>query len=331
MSIHTPRLSLTRRQALAGLGAMAAMPLARPALAQTKLAALDIPSLAMPSLGAFPAPVIKEKGFDKANGLDVTFQPKAAGIYRSDFASGASPLGGSGSLLIDVGLVSEKGGKVVYLFNTNDYWGTVAVPGNSPIKGLKDLAGHKLAASLPTSNYAIFRYFAKLAGLDISSVEVVNTASTALVPMMVSGRVDGVQLWEPAYSILAAKGDYRALDFVGIWREKNSFEAMPYQGIAAHADWVKQNPQLIPRLYAMYEQAVDFIRSSPDEAGAIIAKASKIDEQTTVNLIRAKRLGFSMYWAGEQRPATEAMFRAAMEIGFLKTMPSPDVLFDKPV
>ncbi|TCT06762.1 ABC transporter substrate-binding protein [Aquabacter spiritensis] len=331
-SIFSP--PLTRRRALAGLGACAAVPLvplARPALAQTKLAALDIPSLAMPSLGAFPSPVIKEKGFDKANGLDVTFQPKAAGIYRSDFASGASPLGGSGSLLIDVGLVSEKGAKIIYLFNINDYWGTVAVPGASAIKTLKDLSGKKLAAALPTSNYAIFRYFAKLSGLDLSTVEVMNTSSTALVPMMVSGRVDGVQLWEPAYSILASKGDYRALDFIGLWRESNKVAAMPYQGIAAHEGWVKANPQLIPRLYAMYAQAADFIESSPDEAGSIIAKASKTDPQTMADLIRSKRLGFNMYWAGEQRAATEAMFRAALEIGFLKDMPAPDVLFDKPV
>jgi NitT/TauT family transport system substrate-binding protein len=318
---------LTRRQTLIGAASL----MAAPALGQTSLTPIEIPSLAMPSLGYFPAPVIKTKGFDRANGLDITFTPKAAAIYRSDFASGANPVGGSGSLLIDVGLVNDKGSKIIYLFNTNDYWGTVAVRKDSGINSLPDLAGKKLAAALPTSNYTIFRYLAKLAGLDLSKVDVTNTSQTALITTMVAGRTDAVQLWEPAYSVLAADGNYKALDFVGMWQEKTKQQYMPYQGIAAHKSWIDANPQLIPRMYATYAQAVDFIMSQPAEAARIISAASKIDVKVLEDLIQANRPGFKMYWGGEQRAAGKAMFQAAIDIGFMKDMPPDDVFFDRPV
>ncbi|MEH2472142.1 NitT/TauT family transport system substrate-binding protein [Nitrobacteraceae bacterium AZCC 2161] len=320
-------LKVTRRDALIGAASL----IVSPALAQTKLASIEIPSLAMPSLGYFPVPVIKAKGFDRANGLDISFVSKAAAIYRSDFASGANPVGGSGSLLIDVGLVNDKGSKVVYLFNTNDYWGTVAVRKDSGINSLPDLAGKTLAAALPTSNYTIFRVLAKLAGLDLSKVEVTNTSQTALVPTMIAGRTDAVQLWEPAYSVLAATGNYKALDFVQMWREKLNEEYMPYQGIAAHKSWIDANPQLIPRLYATYEQTLDFITSHPGEAAKIISDTSKIHVDVLEGLIRANRPAFRLYWGGEQRGAGQAMFKAAIDIGFMKDMPPDDIFFDKPV
>jgi NitT/TauT family transport system substrate-binding protein len=319
--------AISRRQALVG----AASCFFAPALAQANLADIEIPSLAMPSLGYFPVPVIKAKGFDRANGLNISFVPKAAAIYRSDFASGASPVGGSGSLIIDVGLVNDKGAKIVYLFNTNDYWGTVAVQKDSGINNLQDLAGKKLAAALPTSNYIIFRYLAKLSGLDLSKVEVMNTSQTALVATMLAGRTDAVQLWEPAYSVLAAAGNYKALDFVQMWRQTLKEDYMPYQGIAAHKSWIDANPQLIPRLYATYEQTLDFITAQPAEAAQIISKESKINAAVLEDLIRANRPAFRLYWGGEHRSAGQAMFKAAIDVGFMKNMPPDDIFYDKPI
>ena len=55
---------LTRRQTLIGAASL----MAAPALGQTSLTPIEIPSLAMPSLGYFPAPVIKTKGIFSENG-----------------------------------------------------------------------------------------------------------------------------------------------------------------------------------------------------------------------------------------------------------------------
>jgi ABC-type nitrate/sulfonate/bicarbonate transport system substrate-binding protein len=147
---------------------------------------------------------------------------------------------------------------------------------------------------------------------------------------MVAGRVDAVQLWEPAYSILAAGGEYRAIDFIDLWQEKLQQEYMPYQGIAAHKAWVDANPDLIKRLYATYEQTVDFIMANPGEAAGIIGAAAKMKPEIFESLIKANRPGFKMYWGGDQRAAGQAMFKAAIELGFMKNMPPDSVFYDKP-
>src|SRR5690606_594781 len=125
---------------------------------------------------------------------------------------------GSGTLLADVALLKEKGVDAVYLFNVFDFWATVVVPKDSPVTAIGDLKGTTLAASLPTTNYAMFRYLAKLGGLDIATVQLRNSDSSGLIPIAKSGRADAVQLWEPAYSILThANSDFRNIDVMSRW------------------------------------------------------------------------------------------------------------------
>jgi ABC-type nitrate/sulfonate/bicarbonate transport system substrate-binding protein len=308
---------------LAAAVAIAAAPCAR-----ADTAKLVIPTLPVPSLGYFTPPVIKSQGFDKANGLDIEFVQKPASTYRTDFAAGTDLIGGSGTLLADVALLNEKGVDTVYLFNVFDFWGTVAVPNDSGIKTLKDLEGKVLAAALPTTNYAMFRYFAKLAGLDLSTVQIRGTTVPGLVPIARSGRADAVQLWEPAYSILIhGSSDFHGLNVVGPWKEKTGLSAIPYLGVAAHRSWVASHRELIPKLYRTYQMAAEFITKHPAEAAKVIGKETKIDAEVLEGLISSDRLGLNVYWAGENRPAAEKVLEAGLETGYLKERPT-DLLYD---
>ena len=238
-------------------------------VAQVKL---DLPVFPVPSLSAFTPPVIKAKGFDKMYGLDLNIQTKPARLYRTDFAAGTSKLGGSGTLLADVALLNEKGVETVFLFNVFDFWGTVVVKADGPIKTLKHLEGRTIAAALPTTNYALFRYFATRAGVDLSKVEVQSSPVPGLVPMAASGRVDGVQMWEPAHTVITyGNNNFRGLDIVSNWKKETGFSALPYLGIAAHKDWVEANGDLILKLYKTYKVATNFILQNPEKAAKIIS------------------------------------------------------------
>ena len=300
-----------------------------PGLAEN--AKLDLPTFPVPSLSAFTPPIIKAKGFDKANGLDLNIQSKPARVYRTDFAAGTNKLGGSGTILADVAKLTEKGVETVFLFNVFDFWGTVVVKADSPIKTLKDLEGKKLAASLPTTNYALFRYFADLAGVDMSKVAVQASPVPGLVPMAVSGRVDGVQMWEPAHSVLTfGNNDYRALDLVSRWHKETGFKALPYLGVAAHRSWVDENAELIPKLFNAYKMAADFIAANPEEAAQIVSDASngKLKTEVMVDLIKSDRFGMNVYWGNQYPEAANAVFKSAMQIKYLEKMPSSAVLYD---
>src|SRR5260370_1707921 len=196
-----------------------------------------------PSLGAFMPPIIKAKKIDQAHGLDITFAERTPDAYTAQFNSGEFKVGGSASLLT-VGLADSRGVKVKYLFNLFDFWGAV-VTSRPEVETLKDLEGSQLAGARATTNYVMFEFFAKKLGVDVSKIQVVNTATPGLVGYALAERADAVQIWEPAYPLLLAKKPgIRTID-TGIektWKAFAGGPRIPYHGVGAHPDWAGQNP-----------------------------------------------------------------------------------------
>lgn len=295
-------------------------------------AELTIPVFPFPGLGAFLPPVIDAKGFGEANDLDITWKTEPERVYRTNFAAGTNKIGGSATLLADVAKLNELGVETVFLFNIFDFWGTVVVAADSGISELGDLQGSKLAASLPTTNYALFRYAAKMDGVDLSEVEIQASPVPGLIPIMLAGRVDGVQVWEPAHSQLVHGNDnFRALDVVGVIARHTGQSKIPYVGIAAHKSWVEDNGELIPKLFATYAAAAAFINDNPEEAAEIISEASdgKLTRDVLVGLIGSGRMGMDVYWVSDVLSAAKATFEAAMSIEYLNQMPADSIVYGR--
>ncbi|HEY5166555.1 MAG TPA: ABC transporter substrate-binding protein [Pseudolabrys sp.] len=328
------RLSaLLRSAGCAAALACAALTAPAPAAAQVP-AKVTIVVFGFPSLGAFMPPVIKAKKLDAAHGLDIDFVERPPDAYTTQFNSGEFKVGGSAAVLT-VGLADARGVKVKYLFNLFDYWGTV-VTSRPEIKLLKDLEGKQLAAASSTTNFVMFEFFAKKQGVDVSKVQVVNTAPPGLVGYALADRADAIQLWEPAYTLLKAKKpDIRALDTSvdKTWRSFAGGERIPYLGVAAHSDWIEQNQTLIPKLYATYKDASEFIAQHPEEAAAMIApKSTPEDRAALVSLIKSnERLGMSVVPAGEVSKQIEAVYKAGVDVGYFKSQPSNDTIYQKPM
>jgi ABC-type nitrate/sulfonate/bicarbonate transport system substrate-binding protein len=285
-----------------------------------------------PSLGAFMPPVIKAKKFDTANGLDITFEERPPDAYTTQFNSGEFKVGGSAALLT-VGLANERGVKVKYLFNLFDFWGAV-VTSRPGIKSVKDLEGQEVAAARATTNFQMFDFFARKQGADVSKMKVVNTAPPGLVGYAIADRAAAVQLWEPAYTLLKAKKpDIRLLDLSldKTWKGFAGGSQIPYLGVAAHSDWIEANQAVIPKLYAAYKAAGEFIAKNPEEAAALIApKSTPADRAALVSLIKANdRLGMNVVGAHEQAKQIEAVYKAGIDVGYLKKMPSDNTIYEK--
>ena len=315
--------------AFAALACAAPLPAAAQGPTKLKIVIFDFPSL-----GAFMPPVIKAKKLDEANGLDITFDARPPDAYTIQFNSGEYKLGGSAAVLT-VGLADLRGVKVKYLFNLFDYWGGV-VTSRPEIKTVKDLEGKELAGARATTNYQMFEFFAKKLGADVSKFKVVNTATPGLVSYAIADRADAVQLWEPAYTILKAKKpDIRALDLQldKTWKAFAGGSATPYLGLAAHTDWIEQNPDAVKKLYATYKAAADYIVKNPEDAAKIInPKGTAEDQQALVTLIKAnERLGMNVKPAGELTKEIDAVYKAGVDVGFMQKMPSNDTVYDKPL
>src|SRR5215467_1955719 len=327
------RMSTILRSAASTLAALAltAFVIFSPAAAQ-EAAKITIVVFGFPSLGAFMPPVIKAQKFDTAHGLDIEFVERPPDAYTTQFNSGEFKVGGSAAVLT-VGLADARGVKVKYLFNLFDYWGTV-VTSRPTIKTLKDLEGKQLAAARSTTNFVMSEFFAKQQGVDVSRIEVVNTATPGLVGYALADRADAVQLWEPAYTLLKAKKpDIRILDndMDKTWKSFAGGERIPYLGVAVHEDWIEQNQALIPKLFATYKEAGEYILKNPQDAAAIIApKSAPEDRAALALLITANdRLGMNVAPAGDISKQIEAVYKAGIDVSYFKSMPSSSTIYTK--
>jgi ABC-type nitrate/sulfonate/bicarbonate transport system substrate-binding protein len=320
---------------LAAAAALALAAVVAPAEAPAQgLEKISIVVFSPPSLGAFMPPVIKAKKMDEAHGLDIAFQERTPDAYTAQFNSGEFKVGGSASLLT-IGLADARGVKVKYLFNLFDFWGAV-VTSRPEVKTLKDLEGKQLAGARATTNYVMFEFLAKKLGVDVTKIQVVNTAPPGLVSYALADRADAIQIWEPAYTLLMAKKpSIRTLDMgmAKTWQAFAGGSRIPYLGVAAHADWADQNPRLVAKLYATYKAAAEWIMKNPDEAAPLVApKATPDDLKAIASLIRSnERLAISLAPANDIRKEIAAVYQAGIDVGYFPAQPSSGTIYDKPM
>ena len=294
---------------------------------------LSIVVFGPPSLGAFLPPIIKAQKLDEKNGLAIRFEERTPDAYTAQFNSGEFQLGGSASLLT-VGLADVRGVKVTYLFNLFDFWGAV-VTSRSDVKTLKDLEGKDVAAAKGTTNWVMFDWFARQLGADTAKFSVINTATPGLIGYALADRAAAVQLWEPAYTtLLSKKSDMRTIDIAiaDSWKKFTGSRNIPYLGVAAHMAWVEKNQKLIPKLYAAYKEASEWVTAHPEEASRLILpKATPDDHKAIAELIRANdRLGINVQWASDVAKEINLVYAAGKSISFLPSDPAGSTIYRAP-
>ncbi|WP_441280713.1 ABC transporter substrate-binding protein [Tardiphaga sp. 862_B3_N1_1] len=292
---------------------------------------LSIVVFGAPSLGAFLPPIIKAQKLDEKNGLAIKFEERTPDAYTAQFNSGEFQLGGSAALLT-VGLADVRGVKVTYLFNLFDFWGAV-VTSRPDIKELKDLEGKELAAAKGTTNYVMFDWFARQLGADTGKFSVINTATPGLIGYAMANRAAGVQLWEPAYTtLISKKPETRTIDIkiADSWKKFTGSHNIPYLGVAAHIGWAEKNKALIPKLFAAYKEAAEWVAAHPEEASKVISPRGSADDQKAVAaLIKANdRLGMNVKWASDVRKEINSVYSAGKAIAFLPSDPSPATIYE---
>jgi ABC-type nitrate/sulfonate/bicarbonate transport system substrate-binding protein len=320
------------KQLIASLACAAALLSAAPASAQAP-EPLSIVIFGPPSLGAFLPPIIKAQKLDEKNGLAIKFEERTPDAYTAQFNSGEFQLGGSASLLT-VGLADIRGVKVTYLFNLFDFWGAV-VTSRPEIKTLKDIEGKELAAAKGTTNYVMFDWFARQLGADPAKFSAVNTATPGLIGYAMADRAAAVQLWEPAYTtLLSKKPEMRTIDLAiqDSWMKFTGSRNIPYLGVAAHVDWAEKHRDLIPKLYAAYKEAAEWVTAHPDDASKLIApKGTPDDQKAIAELIRANdRLGMNVKWASDVAKEINSVYAAGKSIAFLPSDPAASTIYRAP-
>jgi NitT/TauT family transport system substrate-binding protein len=284
-----------------------------------------------PSLGALLPPVIKAQKLDEKNGLAIKFEERTPDAYTAQFNSGEFQVGGSAALLT-VGLADARGVKVTYLFNLFDFWGAV-VTSRPDVKELKDLESKDLAAAKGTTNYVMFDWFARQLGADTGKFSVINTATPGLVGYAMADRASAIQIWEPAYTtLISKKPEIRTIDIkiADSWKKFTGSSSIPYLGVAAHVAWTEKNKNLIPKLFAAYKEAAEWVTANPEAASKLILpKGTPDDQRAIAALIRHNdRLGMNVRWAADLRKEINSVYAAGKSIAFLPADPAPTTIYE---
>ncbi|GAA1272592.1 ABC transporter substrate-binding protein [Arthrobacter pascens] len=328
-------MQLSIRKSLAAVSVLAALSLTACAGASSGaaskreggLAQIDVAVLEAPSLTSFYAPVIKSQEFDRKNGLDLKFTPKSATTLRTEVANGSVQVSAGATVLTDVALLNQQGSNVRYLFNAFDWWGTVVTPTGSDINSLKDFDGKKIVGALSTTNYAMFKITAGLAGNDVGSFQENSAEPAGLVAAAKSGREKAVQLWEPAHTVLTSgNSNFRSIDLVKEFKAATDTHVIPYVGVAVQAKWLENNGDLVQPLYDTFKDAAAYVAEHPDEAAKLIAEDTGIGVDVLKSLLTSDRFGMSVYPAKDAANELNIILNAAAKYGVLKSAPDLDGL-----
>lgn len=242
-----------------------------------------------------PFAIAKEKGWFKEVGLDVTgFLTSAGGgttvrnALASDLPYGEVALpavlaaiqqGGFDLTIVHAGVASVA----------DQVW--ITKKDDERIKTLADLKGKRLGYSSPKSVTDMITSMMLDANSLTGQVErkSVGGIGTGLAALR-EGGVDMTYVTEPVWS--KEKDNYRAVFNSSDWAPR----VMQTVGVV-RTDFLKKNPELIRGIVQARRRGVEFIRSNPDEAAAILAREYKIDpgqaREAIANILAVK----GVYWS----------------------------------
>jgi len=227
-----------------------------------------------------------KNGFFKEQGLDVTVEPgngsanvaQAIGNGNGEFASVD---GGTVMQLVAKGLPVKC---VMGYFQRNP--NGVIYTEKSGIKKPKDLEGKTLALTNGDAPSALLPAFAKATGLDLSKVNIINTAAAAKNASVISGKADAdVTFAFQGVPIIRAAGvSADSFDYADYGVN------VPGLCIIARLDYINEHPGIVKKFVAGAQKAIGWSNDHAQQSIDILVdmnQNTKIDTKTSLPILQA--------------------------------------------
>ncbi len=231
-----------------------------------------------------PFAVAMEKGYFKDEGINVTgiITSAGGGTTLRNMLAGNAPYGEVNPVVVVSAVLQGADLRII-----SDNVSTVAefvwaVKPDSPIKSVKDFKGKRLGYTNPRStSQALANLLLQSAGLKPEDVEMMKTGGFGEgIAALDKGLVDVVPVPEPLWSKF--KDKYRAVVVAS--------EALPPLGNVVGVTTVEgaaKNGKFISAVIRARRKAVQFMKSNPDEAADIIAKAYNLERDVARSAVRS--------------------------------------------
>ena len=236
------------------------------------------------SANGMPFGVALAKGYFKEEGLNITGLISSAGggtSLRNMLAGGGVPYGEVNPGVVISAILAGADLKIVsdnVLTVAEFVW---AVRMDSPIKSVKDFKGKKIGYTNPRStSQALARLLLGTAGLKEEDAELVKTGGFGEgVAALEQGLIDVAPITEPLWS--KYKNKFRAVVVAS--------EALPpldnVVGVTT-VEMAQKKGDFIRAVIRARRKAVQFMKTNPDEAAEIVAKAYNIEPEVARSAVR---------------------------------------------
>jgi NitT/TauT family transport system substrate-binding protein len=249
----------------------------------------------------------QDLGSFKSAGLTVELQTfTAGGPVTAAVAGGAADVGIAGAPTIAA--ATAHGIPFLYVASGGLYAADnpatgIIVADDAAIRTARDLEGKTLAVgAIKDGNWLAAVAWIDQNGGDASAVRFVELPFAEMGPAIKRGTIAGGTIPEPSHTRAMKTGGLRVL--------AHHFDVYGRRcmigGWFARAEWIKANPDLARRYAAVMVATARWANAHAAESGAILAKYSKIDDETVRTMVR------SPY--GETISA--AMFQSQLDLSF---------------
>ncbi|OYV49129.1 MAG: hypothetical protein B7X10_02205 [Burkholderiales bacterium 21-58-4] len=284
--------------ALAGV----AMPLTSGLFAATPSAAsVNAGSIAIgyENNGADPSIIsVANKYFQREMGRDVRLKLFTSGpAALTSLASGQLPFM-CGLGMPPVIAAIAQGVPLQVVFNQERYTkdAGLVVKSSSGIKSVAGLAGKSVGLVIGSQSSFELATYAKQAGLNLSSVRLVNLTPPELQSAWSTGRIEAAVVWDPVYDFLVTHGGRILMD-----DSKLPVTATSFNICVANKSFASKHPAVAKAFVKALGDGDNFLQSHRSAAMRVMAKAAGISVATA----KIEIAGYQIYSVADQ--ATRAV------------------------
>lgn len=290
-------------------------------------------NLGFPSHAAMIVGVLKEKGFDKKNGVDMEIKAYGAvSAYYAALASGETDAIGGGPLVLQK--MRLEGVPIKMVASMVDMTSMSVITKDPAIRTVQDLKGKTIAADMASSEYSILSLYGKSKGVVFGKdVTVVQAGPPLVRTQLMADRVDAGMTWEPTATMTMRDNPAYRIVFNGKqgWREMTGKDGW-LLALGMREDWIAKNAAGLPKVIAALDEAARFMRSNPDECDQILQQAIKLPPGAFKDMITAPRVVYQIRSTAEPtiRETLWEVVKAAVGEGYFKDPPKDQSVIHVP-
>jgi len=285
--------------------------------------------VSFPSYVTVMVDVVKEAGLDRKNGIDLDVVSFGAiSAYYGALASGEVETLGIGTHVLQK--MRTEGVPIKAVLTYVRYAGPWVVTADPAIKTIADLKGKTIAAAMGSSGYQVLAIYGRTQGVVFGKDVTVVQADPPLARAQIQAkRVDAIMTWEPSLTLtLRDNPQYRVI-LNGEAAMKGAAKSEGWEFVfGAREDFLRRQPQAVPRLLKMFQDGSRFLQSNPEEADRILQRTAKMPEGVLKEAVTARRMTYEFLpaWEGE-RQVIWNMFKLAVDWGYLERLPDDGAIY----